>query len=697
MFRFSKALLPLSLVACLAAAGPAASLAQPAATDTFTPHHVARIRTVGSAVVSPDGTMVAYTLAVPRTPLVDEDGGAWVELHIVGADKVSRPFVTGEVNVGSVHWTPDGKALTFLARRGKDTTRSLYRIAVDGGEARRLLAHDTDISAYTMSPDGRQVAFTATAATPKARKDLEKKGFTQDVFEEDRPLARVFVAELRDGAEAPRELPLTGSASAIAWSPAGDRLALALAPTPSVDDDYMLRRVHVVNTRTGEVVAKFDNPGKLGAVAWSADGAHIAIISAADVNDPAAGRLLVAKADGGALKDVLPNYMGHVSGIAFRGNDTIVYLGDEGVETVVAEVKVDGTARKTLVPAGERTLLSIDVAKNGVMAFVGDAPSHPSEAFLMGAGATTPLRLTDSNPWLATMRMAKQEVVKFTARDGLEQEGVLVRPLDEKPGTRYPLILTVHGGPEARDRNGWMTNYGAPGQVGAARGYAVFYPNYRGSTGRGVAFSKMGQADPAGKEFDDLVDAVDHLVKMGLVDAKKVGITGGSYGGYASAWGATYYSERFAAAVMFVGISDNVSRVGTTDIPNEEVLVHALKKPWEDWDAKLKTSPIYYTDRAKTPILIMHGSADPRVSPTQSLELYRHLKVRNQVPVRLVWYPGEGHGNRRAASRLDYNLRMMQWFDHYLKGPGGTPPPADIEYADPAAKTTTAAPTAASR
>lgn len=214
----------------------------------------------------------------------------------------------------------------------------------------------------------------------------------------------------------------------------------------------------------------------------------------------------------------------------------------------------------------------------------------------------------------------------------------------------------------------------------------MFYPNYRGSTGRGVAFSKLGQGDAAGKEFDDLVDAVDHLVKTGLVDPKKVGITGGSYGGYTSAWGATYYSDRFAASVMFVGISNVVSKVGTTDIANEERLVHALEHPWEHWERKLKSSPIYYTDRAKTPLLIMGGTADPRVSPTQSMELYRHLKLRNPAPVRLVQYPGEQHGNRRAASRLDYSLRMMQWFNHYLKGPGGAMPPAEIDYTDPAAK-----------
>jgi dipeptidyl aminopeptidase/acylaminoacyl peptidase len=262
----------------------------------------------------------------------------------------------------------------------------------------------------------------------------------------------------------------------------------------------------------------------------------------------------------------------------------------------------------------------------------------------------------------------------------MEIEGVLVRPLDEKPGQRYPLILTVHGGPEAHDRNGWVTSYSNAGQVAAGRGFAVFHPNYRGSTGRGVAFSKLGQGDPAGKEFDDLVDAVDHLVSIGLVDRAKVGITGGSYGGYASAWGATYYTERFAAAVVFVGISDNISRVGTTDIPNEEYYVHALKRPWENWQFQLERSPVYHAAKSRTATLILGGMDDPRVSPTQSMELYRHLKLHGNVPVRLVRYPGEQHGNARAASRLDYSLRLLQWMEHYLMGPGGAPPPRDLEY-----------------
>jgi dipeptidyl aminopeptidase/acylaminoacyl peptidase len=474
----------------------------------------------------------------------------------------------------------------------------------------------------------------------------------------------------------------------VAWNHDGTRLLVVHAATPLVDDDLMKRRVLVVDPASSRTVATIDNPGKLGQVAWSPDGSTIALVSGADENDPAEGRLMVVPSSGGTPRDIIPGYEAHVKAIAWRDAETIVFAGDEGVGSTLNEVRRDGSARRTLVAQGGPILGAIDLANDGAVAMVADAPEHPSEVFLFAAGASAPKRLTTSNPWLKAMRLAKQEVVTFKARDGLDLQGILVRPLDERPGQRYPLILTVHGGPESRDAHGWRTGYSNPGQVAAAQGFAVFYPNYRGSTGRGVAFSKLSQGDPAGREFDDLVDAVDHLVQIGLVDRAKVGITGGSYGGYASAWGATYYSERFAASVMFVGISDKVSKVGTTDIANEEFLVHARKRPWDNWQFFMERSPIYHAGKSRTPTLILHGTADPRVHPTQSLELYRYLKLHGRTPVRLVWYPGEGHGNRRAASRLDYNLRLMQWMNHYLKGPGGAPPPSDIDYREPAARTT---------
>lgn len=656
--------------------------------ELFTPWDVARLKSVTSVVPSPDGSKVAYLLAVPRDPLADADGPATQQLRVVDvASGVDRTFVATD-SAAQPRWTPDGAAISFLATRKGDEARSLYLIPLAGGEARRVLTHESDIRSYEWSPDGASVAFLATPPVPKDVEELRKKGFSQEVFEENLRDVELFIAT-PDSSEKPRRLDLPGSATLARWSPDGRRLAVALTPTPLVDDDLMRQRVHVVDVASGRVEANLENPGKLGTVAWSPDSRHIAIVTGEDLHDPAAGRLWVRAASGGAWKDLLPEYPGHVVDLDWTSRDTVAFIGAEGVETVVGEVRVDGSGRRVRVAAGGQVFSSVSAARSGLLALSADAPTHPAEVYAVAPGGAAAKRLTNSNPWIEQRRLARHEVVTHKARDGQELQGILIRPLESPAGGRSPLILYVHGGPESHVSNGWLTGYGTPGQVAAARGFAVFYPNYRGSTGRGVAFSKLSQGDPAGKEFDDLVDAVDHLVATGVADKAKVGITGGSYGGYATGWAATYYTERFAAGVMFVGISNTISKVGTTDIANEEFLVHARKRPWEGWQFFLERSPIYHAGKSRTPLLILHGKDDPRVHPTQSLELYRYLKLHGKAPVRLVWYPGEQHGNRRAASRLDYNLRMMRWFEHYLQGPGGAPPPPEIDYTEPKASTST--------
>ena len=676
---FQALLVPFLLAVCAPAPGQGQEI--------FTPKHLAKLRSVSEAKISPDGKRVAYVLSVPRKLLKEKDGPAWGELHVVDDEGNSRAFVSGNVKVTKVDWTPDGLGISFLTKRKDDKAKSLYVIPEDGGEARKVVGHETGISGYSWSPDGKQVAFTAKQSLAAKTKKLRKNGFNQQVFEEDWQPIKVWIAEVDlaspvKGEKKARLLDVAGSASEMHWSPAGGLLAVAMAPTPSVDDSFMNRKVIIIDSKSGEVRGDLTPPGKMGSFAWSSDGKRLALISSSDRSDPWAGRLVVGSVEGGELTDLLPNLAGHVSGIAWRDDETIVYAADVGVTSTFGEVRLDGSGRKIRIPETTDLVLRgfTQAVSSPDAALVVNTPDHPSEVYLFKRGGEGPKRLTQSNPWLQDIRLAKQEVVAFKARDGLQLEGILVRPLDYEPGKRYPLILAVHGGPEAHVPNGWVTSYGRPGQMAAARGFAVFYPNYRASTGRGVAFSKLDHGDPAGAEFDDLVDAVDHLVAGGLADRDRVGITGGSYGGYASAWGATYYSERFAAAVMFIGISNAISKAGTTNIPNEIYEVHQRRRVWDDWQFFLERSPIYYVKKARTPILILHGRKDPRVHPSQSLELFRLLKLQAKTPVRLVFYPGEGHGNKRAASRYDYSLRLLRWMEHYLQGPGGDPPPYELDY-----------------
>jgi len=618
--------------------------------------------------------------------MVDDDGEPWIELWVVDPrDGTPRPYVTGKVNVSNVRWSLDGQQLAFIAKRADDKFKALYLIPVDGGEARKATELGADISGFSLAPDGRRVALVASQPEPESKKKLEEKGFKQEIYEEDGRPARIWLSTLFEKKTNSIPLPIDGHIVAVHWSPSDDRLLVAVTPTSTVDDSMMRQQVWVVEGATGAVVGRIEREGKLGDIGWSPDGSRIALIGAADIHDPQSGRLMIADATGGAARDVLPDLEGHVTHFEWADRQTLVYVAGVGVKTIVSRVNVlsgEKDSQPLLGPEGP-IVTGLSISQGRQLAVVGSLSSHPPELFTWNEGDSAPNRRTHSNPGLDKLKLGRQEVIRHKARDGIELEGILIHPINEVTGQRYPLILAVHGGPESHVSDGWNTTYSLPGQVAAARGMSVFYPNYRGSTGRGVAFSKMGQGDAAGKEFDDLVDAVDHLIASGLVDSAKVGITGGSYGGYATAWCSTRYSDRFAAGVMFVGISDKVSKLGTTDIADEEYQVHALKRPWEDWNFLLERSPIFHAAKGRTPLLILHGKDDPRVNVGQSRELYRHLKIHNKAPVRLVLYPGEVHGNRKAAARLDYNLRMMQWMEHYLKGPSGNMPALEIDYSEP--------------
>ncbi len=654
----------------------------------MTPADVARLQQVGQVAISPDGKLIAYMLYVQRTPGEEDNGSAWRELHVVDTEGTSRPFVTGKVQVGKLKWTPDGKRIAYVAKRFDDKHPSLYAIAVDGGESRKVVRHETGISDYAFSADGKRLAFLGKSKIDDTIKKAKKKGFNAKVYEEEPRATGVWTATLKSGVVAkdtkPARFLLDGSASTIAFNPDGRSLAVSIAPTPLIDDHYMKRKVHILSADTGAIQGKLETPGKIGRAAYSPNGKQIAMIAGADPNDPAAGRLMVGSSEGGALKAVLPvDAKEHVHGFGWLDDETLVFLSDREMQTVIGTVKADGSNAKVLVGPKSPVVWQFSVSRaSGTAALLADTPSFPAEVFSLSLKANSEAkRLTTHNEWLADVTLGKQEAVTYKARDGLEIGGVLVHPVNAEEGARVPLVLVVHGGPESHVRNGWVTNYSRPGQTGAARGWAVFYPNYRGSTGRGVEFSKKGQSDYAGGEFNDLVDAITHFDNSGLIDKTKVGITGGSYGGFASAWAATKLTEHFAASVMFVGISDHISKAGTTDIPNEMYMVHARRWPWKHWDWFRERSPIHYIEQARTPILIMHGENDTRVHPSQSMELYRYIKLIGKTPTRLVLYPGEGHGNRKAAARLDYSLRQLRWLEHYLVGAGGDPPAHAVDHA----------------
>jgi dipeptidyl aminopeptidase/acylaminoacyl peptidase len=630
--------------------------------------------------MNPAGDRIAYLLQVPREIYVDNDGKPYRELHVTDLKGNTTPFVTGAVEITDIAWAVDGASIFFLAKRDEEAEfNSLYRIGMTGGEAKLLFTHVNSISRVYPSPDGRVLAFTATDAPPEKYKELEEKGFKAVVYEESVRPSRVWMLDLETLEATVHDLP--GSASDFTWSSDGSRYAVAMAPTPLVDDSYTSRDIHVVDAVRGKVQNTMGSVGKLGPFAFSPDGERIAYVGSVDINDPGEGRLYVASSSGGERRELVPEYLGHVGNLLWSDDGNVRWLGNRGLYTEWATAPIIGTQAPGPAPRSGPIVRTVHGNPGqGAVAAIAETPQHPPELYLLSDGAE-PARLTNSNPFLSERELAKQEAITYKARDGLELEAVLIHPI-QKVRDGNPLIVIAHGGPESNFSNGWMTNYSRPGQVFAANGYAVVYPNYRGSTGRGVAFTKLHQHDYAEEEFNDLVDAKRHLVEQGLVDPDRVGITGGSYGGYASMWSASALTEEYAAAVAFVGISDQISKFGTGDIPYEMYNVHSLAWPWDDWMWLLKRSPIYHAGNTKTPLLIMGGDKDPRVHPGQSLEMYRFVKIRTDTPVRLVIYPGEEHGNKNTAAQYDYSLRLMRWMDHYLKGEGGEPPPYELGHAE---------------
>lgn len=631
----------------------------------MTPLDVAKIQYVGSADFSDDGKYIAYTLRIQADPL-KENKAAHYELHVydVEAGK-SYPFIT-RGSVSSVEFRPGHGSITFRNRLEGDKVTGLYEIPLRGGEAQLLYQHETSIGSYAWSPDGKTLAFVASEKKEKSDSGLP---YEPKVYEGELSYDHVYL--IKPGMGETRMITSDRHAESVVWSPRGDKLAIAYAKSPLVDDHYMEQHLYITSADGKGGMKMVEHSGKQGEFCFSPDGSMLAFIAGADKNDPTAGRLFVVSSEGGTPKQLNAGWNGMYEEIEWLNQDYIHFLGSQGTESVTGYISPD--AKKHPKMMEEHTGLAInsfDAIPDGSVSYVAEKWNHPPELFVALNEERSMKKLTDSNPWIAdSIALAKQEVIRYKARDGLEIEGILIHPLNKKEGTKYPLITYVHGGPESHLDNGWMTGYSTPGQVAAGMGYAVFYPNYRGSTGRGLEYTLSSQSDPAGKELDDVVDGVDYLIGMSLVDMDRVGVTGGSYGGYATGWFATRYSERFAAGVMFVGISNIVSKWGTTDIPNEEYLVHARKWVYEDYDFFLKRSPVYYAGECETPLLIMHGEEDTRVHPSQSMELYRHIKSRTDTPVELVFYPGEGHGNAKATARYDYNTRMLGWFEKYLKEP----------------------------
>ncbi len=637
------------------------------ADDVLTTHNMFDLKSVAEVAMSPDQEYIAFTLNVPR-PFTHSAGTDYRELYIYDiANEEILPFMTGQRRVFNIGWTPDGDAVTFRANLQDNPYVQVYAMSLRGGEPYTLTEHTSSVMSYAFM-DNESLAIVATGDQDPMRAEFRDKGVEIEVYEEEWVHRNLYVYDVNTNET--RQVTEDMTVYDFVLSPDSRYAAAAIAPRNLVDDSYMFKRIHLVDMETGEVEMIMENPGKLGNMEFSPDGTKLAFRSASKLEDSVVGSLFVMDVDTEKSFEELTNYVEgmelSVIDFAWKDNSTLLYAAEERNDIVLSEQGLDEEDRTILIEPETIVFRSFGY-DDGMVTLSANTWQHPNELFTFNPEDEQLTRHTNHNEWLEDIRLAKQETITYDARDGMDIDGVLLYPIDYDENETYPMIVYIHGGPEAAVQNGWVTSYGTWGQVAAARNYFVFMPNYRASSGRGVDFTMAGYGDLVGVEYDDVIDGIDHLIDIGYADIDRVGIGGGSYGGYFAAWSATKHTDRFAASVMFVGISNQISKRNTTDIPWEDYYVHWGYWTHEDWQDVYSRSPVKYANQSLTPTLILHGDSDPRVHPSQSLEMYRALKMHGNAPVRLIWYENEGHGNARNVHRLDYIVRTMEWFDHYLR------------------------------
>ncbi|HKJ78120.1 MAG TPA: hypothetical protein VKA10_01240, partial [Prolixibacteraceae bacterium] len=353
------------------------------------PLDVAKLQRVASAKISEDGNNIAYLLYNPADPL-KENKPASVELHIYRVNGKHRvPFITRST-VSNTAFRPAHQSITFLSKMEDEETQSLYEIPLSGGEAVKLFSFKTSIINYNWGPGGEKIVFIAK--DEKKDKKENKLPYQPNVYEEDLSWQSAWVASVSNPDNA-QKINLQGNFHDVIWSPAGNKLAVALAPTPLVDDRYMKQSIHIVNGETLNKVGSVEHKGKLDKMAFSPDGTKLAFIGGADIHDPTAGRMFVVSAEGGEPKSVQPGYKGKFEDFVWKNDQALHFISSKSVWSAHGTVNADGSAWEAKVLKDGPVLTGFDQSDNGTMVFTAETPEHPTEVYLMKTDETSPQRI----------------------------------------------------------------------------------------------------------------------------------------------------------------------------------------------------------------------------------------------------------------------------------------------------------------